>query len=97
MNKIKLGLIYGGVSTEHEVSISSYESIVNNINKDKYDITSFYISKDGTWFTDGKRTKDVFNSLKEMDCVFPILHGKKWGRRKYCRNVRNYRRILCRM
>ena len=25
---------------------------------------------------DGKRTKDVFNSLKEMDCVFPILHGK---------------------
>ncbi len=76
MNKIKLGLIYGGVSTEHEVSISSYESIINNINKDKYDITSFYISKDGTWFTDGKRTKDVFNSLKEMDCVFPILHGK---------------------
>lgn len=76
MSKIKLGLIYGGVSTEHEVSISSYESIINNINKDKYDITSFYISKDGTWFTDGKRTKDVFNSLKEMDCVFPILHGK---------------------
>ena len=76
MNKIKLGLIYGGVSTEHEVSISSYESIVNNINKDKYEITSFYISKDGTWFTDGKRTKDVFNSLKKMNCVFPILHGK---------------------
>lgn len=76
MNKIKLGLIYGGMSTEHEVSISSYESIIKNIDKDKYDITSFYISKDGTWFTDGKRTKDVFNSLKEMDCVFPILHGK---------------------
>lgn len=76
MSKIKLGLIYGGMSTEHEVSISSYESIIKNIHKDKYDITSFYISKDGTWFTDGKRTKDVFNSLKEMDCVFPILHGK---------------------
>lgn len=76
MSKIKLGLIYGGVSTEHEVSISSYESIIKNIHKDKYEITSFYISKDGTWFTDGKRTKDVFNSLKEMDCVFPILHGK---------------------
>lgn len=76
MSKIKLGLIYGGMSTEHEVSISSYESIIKNIHKDKYDITSFYISKDETWFTDGKRTKDVFNSLKEMDCVFPILHGK---------------------
>lgn len=76
MNKIKLGLIYGGMSTEHEVSISSYESIIKNIDKDKYEITSFYIFKDGTWFTDGKRTKDVFNSLKEMDCVFPILHGK---------------------
>lgn len=76
MNKIKLGLIYGGMSTEHEVSISSYESIIKNIDKDKYEITSFYISKDGTWFTDGKRTKEVFNSLKEMDCVFPILHGK---------------------
>ena len=76
MNKIKLGLIYGGVSTEHEVSISSYESIIKNIDKDKYDITSFYISKDGTWFTDGRRVKDVFNSLKKMNCVFPILHGK---------------------
>lgn len=76
MSKIKLGLIYGGMSTEHEVSISSYESIIKNIDKDKYDITSFYISKDGTWFTDGKRTKDVFNSLKKMNCVFPILHGK---------------------
>ncbi len=76
MSKIKLGLIYGGVNTEHEVSISSYESIINNINKDKYVITSFYISKDGTWFTDGKRVKDVYNSLKEMDCVFPILHGR---------------------
>lgn len=76
MSKIKLGLIYGGVSTEHEVSISSYESIIKNINKDKYDITSFYISKDGTWFIDSKRVKDVFNLLLEMDCVFPILHGR---------------------
>ena len=38
MKKIKLGIIYGGLSTEHEVSINSAKNIIDNIDKDKYEI-----------------------------------------------------------
>ena len=43
MKKIKLGVIYGGLSTEHEVSINSAKSVIDNLDKDKYDIYKIYI------------------------------------------------------
>ena len=46
---IKLGVIYGGKSTEHEVSIKSAKSILENLNKEKYEIYPIFINKDGTW------------------------------------------------
>ena len=36
MNKIKLAIVFGGMSTEHDVSIVSGTSIINNLNKEKY-------------------------------------------------------------
>ena len=45
MKKIKLGVIYGGLSTEHEVSINSAKSVIDNLDKDKYDIYKIYIDK----------------------------------------------------
>ena len=50
MGKIKLGVIFGGISTEHEVSIVSGTSVIKNLNKDKYDIYPIYIDKKGDWF-----------------------------------------------
>ena len=47
MKKIKLGVIYGGLSTEHEVSINSAKSVIDNLDKDKYDIYKIYIDKKG--------------------------------------------------
>ena len=87
MNKIKLGMICGGVSTEHEISIKSYLSILKNINKEKYDIYSIYISKEGIWHhiikpnenikeMDLETIENIPNTLKKLDIVFPILHGK---------------------
>ena len=35
---IKLGVIYGGISTEHDVSEMSAKSVIENLNKEKYDI-----------------------------------------------------------
>lgn len=78
MNKIRLGLIYGGESTEHDVSISSYKSIISNINKDKYDINEYYIDKAGTWYKNKKRVDNLIKDLKNEDIVFPILHGKPY-------------------
>lgn len=49
MHKIKLGVIFGGISTEHDVSIVSGTSVIKSLNKEKYDIYPIYISKEGVW------------------------------------------------
>ena len=41
--KIKLGLIFGGMSTENEVSVMSANSILKNLDKTKYDVFPIYI------------------------------------------------------
>lgn len=50
MNKVKLAVIFGGMSTEHDVSIVSATSVIQNLDRKKYDIYPTYISKDGKWF-----------------------------------------------
>ena len=50
MKKIELGVIFGGVSSEHDVSIVSGTSVIKNLNKEKYEITPIYISKEGKWY-----------------------------------------------
>jgi len=49
MKPKKLGLIFGGRSGEHEISIISAQSIATHIDKDKYRIYPIYISKSGKW------------------------------------------------
>lgn len=56
MNKIRLGVIFGGQSTEHDVSIVSGSSVIKNLDKDKYEIYPIYISKNGVWY---HYTKDI--------------------------------------
>lgn len=48
-NKIKLAVIFGGASSEHEVSLMSAASILQNLSKDKYDIYMLGITKAGKW------------------------------------------------
>lgn len=47
---MNLGVIMGGMSTEHYVSIVSGTSIVNNLNKKKYKIFPIYIDLKGNWY-----------------------------------------------
>ena len=56
MDKIKLGVIFGGMSTEHDVSITSGTSVIKNLNKKKYEIIPIYIDTAGNWFN---YTKDI--------------------------------------
>lgn len=56
--KIKLGVIFGGVSVEHEVSIISAVQAMNEIDQDKYEIIPIYIAKDRSWYT-GKMLMDI--------------------------------------
>ena len=76
----KVGIIYGGISTEHEVSKMSAKSVIENLNKEKYEIKQIFIDTDGKWYnTDENKNQEITNitkELKKLDLVFPILHGK---------------------
>lgn len=51
MSKKKVAVIFGGQSSEHEVSRVSAESVIRNINRDKYDVKMIGITKDGRWLS----------------------------------------------
>ena len=47
MNKIRVGVLFGGRSGEHEVSLLSAASVLNAIDKDKYEVVPNGITKEG--------------------------------------------------
>lgn len=82
----KIVLLFGGTSSEHDVSINSFKNIYKYIDKKKYIVSNIYITKDNKWIecdydevnsliTYNKKITNIFNYLKKYDCVFPILHG----------------------
>ena len=56
--KIKVGVIFGGETVEHEISIISAVQAMNKMDTNKYDIVPIYIAKDRTWYT-GKMLTDM--------------------------------------
>lgn len=56
--KIKVGVIFGGETVEHEVSIISAIQAMNKIDEEKYEIIPIYITKDREWYT-GEMLKDI--------------------------------------
>lgn len=50
MNKLTLGILFGGASSEHDISCISAKSILENIDKEKYNIVMLGITKQGEWF-----------------------------------------------
>ncbi len=53
MKKLSVCVLFGGVSPEHEVSLRSAESVLNNLDKEKYNIFPVGITKDGDWILFG--------------------------------------------
>ena len=51
--KLRIGILFGGRSGEHEVSLLSAASILNSIDKTKYDVIPIGITKQGKWLTSG--------------------------------------------
>jgi D-alanine-D-alanine ligase len=49
MEKIKVGVVFGGRSGEHEVSIRSAKTVIEQINKEKYEVVPIAITKEGNW------------------------------------------------
>ncbi len=73
-NKIKVGVVRGGPSTEYEVSLKTGASVLKNL-PEHYEAFDIIIHKDGTWHHNGVPiTPHEF--LKRLDVVFNALHGK---------------------
>src|SRR5574344_1717334 len=77
MKKLKVGVIFGGMSTEHDISNISGTSVIKNLDKEKYDIFPIYIDKKGIWY---KYTKDVKNinilDIKEQPLEIKEINNK---------------------
>lgn len=59
MKKKKIGVIFGGVSTEHDVSVVSGTSVIQNMDKTKYEIFPIYISQKGEWYEYEKEVSKI--------------------------------------
>ena len=73
MKKIRVGVIRGGRSGEHEVSLRSAESILKAIDRNKYDVVPITISHVGQW--DPFTLAAAPQTEPAVDVIFPILHG----------------------
>ncbi len=63
--KIKLGVIFGGDSVEHEVSIISALQAIEHLDKDKYEVIPIYITKDKEWYTGSSLTNlEIYRDLE---------------------------------
>jgi D-alanine-D-alanine ligase len=71
--KIRVALIYGGRSGEHEISLRSAESVKRALDPDRYEVISLVISKTGQWSPRAISPEPGANP--GIDVVFPILHG----------------------
>ena len=95
VKRLNLGIIFGGMSTEHDVSIVSGTSVLRNLDTTKYRLYPIYLAKDGSWYEYDKKLDEIQNFqvgdqiaenlkpisnvmeyLKQLDVVFPILHGR---------------------
>ncbi|MFT8350956.1 D-alanine--D-alanine ligase [Clostridium saccharoperbutylacetonicum] len=63
---MKIGVIMGGISSEREISLKSGNSIIENIDKNKYEVLPIAIDK----------KEDIINKTKEIDFALLALHGQ---------------------
>jgi len=66
--KLKIGVIFGGKSVEHEMSIISALQTMDNIDTEKYEIIPIYVTKDLVWYSSGcLRYIDSFNNFNLIE------------------------------
>lgn len=73
--KVRVGILFGGMSAEHEVSLKSAEALYKNIDRDKYIPYLIYINKEGRWCQiDVKAFNEKNFATKECHSFIPWLN-----------------------
>lgn len=87
--KLRVGILFGGRSGEHEVSLMSARSILEAIDRKKFSVVLIGITKQGCWLTGEDATRLLAGKkfpragsapmlpreIAQVDVVFPVLHG----------------------
>ena len=78
--KIKIGVLYGGRSGEHDVSLCSAASVVSALDRSKYDVTAVGIARDGRWYVQDKPKiipDKTFGRILSLNLLFaPYLSSR---------------------
>ena len=72
-SKLRIAVLCGGRSGEHEISLRSAESIIAALDKNRYEVERIFISKEGRWAPRAISPDPGAN--QGIDVVFPVLHG----------------------
>lgn len=74
-NKLKIGVLMGGPSSEHEISLKTGDKVIEHLDKEKYEIFPIRISKEGDWhLQDVRGNMEVI--LHGIDVAFIAMHGE---------------------
>jgi D-alanine-D-alanine ligase len=65
-HRIRIGIIFGGRSVEHEVSLVSASSVINALDKEKYEVVPIGIASTGQWLSSGE-TLRLLKEKKSID------------------------------
>lgn len=71
--KTRVAVLYGGRSGEHEISIRSAKSVIAALDREKYEVSELFITKEGKWQPRAISPEPGANP--GIDVVFPALHG----------------------
>lgn len=85
MSRTRLAVLFGGMSSEHEVSLRSARSVIDAVDPGRFEVVPVGIGRDGVWHTATEaddlaailHTGEVVTDLRGLrpDLVFPVLHG----------------------
>jgi D-alanine-D-alanine ligase len=75
MNSTVVGVLRGGTTSEHDISLLSGHAIVANLPRDRYTTRDIYIDKRRTWHERGKPSTPA-DILRTIDVVISTLHGE---------------------
>ena len=71
--KLRVAVLYGGRSGEHEVSVCSARAVMDAMDAAKYEIVEYFIDKEGKWSP--RPILPEPGAQPDIDVVFPVLHG----------------------
>lgn len=82
--KLTVGVLFGGTSAEHPVSVMSARTVLNGLNASTYNVKTFGVTKEGEWVLgfdlDQKRggpklSTEILQELLQCDVCIPVFHG----------------------